>query len=280
MSFVIAIEALKFYKLKQERLVQVLFLFCFGLNAVSILYPIGDTDFSSLSAWMTRSMTLMQTGESHMILYPPALSGGNLLFLGTRMLVLIANLFVSYFYAAAYSAERDGMPAMKGVKNFTRSLPRLLLLLLLLIVPAFLSMFLLMIPFVLGALMFVFAPLLITEQRLKIGDALQQSYELTRGRKFYLFFSFVLISVFTSILENITRAISGNNQLTWVLLSSLVTAISALILGRLIGLCYVFFGKQLRYLSFQQFFNRNPQEAMRSLLGQEEDDGKHKSDRK
>ncbi len=278
MSFILALEALKFYKLKQERLVQILFLLCFGLNALSILFPLGDTDFSNLSAWMNRYLTLAPNADQGMISYPPALSGGNLLFLASQIAVMILNLFFSYFYAAAYSAERDGLPAMKGVLTMFRSLPKQLLLLFLLIIPAFFSMFMLLIPLIVGSMMILFVPLLIAERRQKIGDAINSSYQLTKNRKFYIFFSFVLIGMFVSVIESICRAIAGSNQLTWILLASLIAAVSAMMRGRLIGLTYVFFAKQLRYISLQQFFNRNPQEAMRTLLGREEEDSDHNSD--
>ncbi len=274
-----ALEALKFYKLKQERLVQILFLLCFGLNVVSILNPLGDTNFNNLTAWMSRYLTLTPNGDQGLVSYPPALSSGNLIFLGTQVLVLILNLFFSYFYAAAYSAERDGLPAMKGVMSMFRSLPKQLLFLLLLIIPAFFSVFMLMIPLIVGSMMIIFVPLLLAERRLKISDAINSSYQLTKHRKFYVFFSFVLIGMFISIIESISRTIAGRNQLAWILLASLISAVSALMRGRLIGLCYVFFGKQLRYLSLQQFFNRNPREAMRTMLGREEEDPDHKSER-
>lgn len=278
MSFIIAIEALKFYKLKQEKLVQILFLLCFGLNVLSILYPLGDTNFNNLSIWMNRSLTFAPGESSASLSYPPALSTGNLIFLGTQMIVLLLNLFFSYFYAAAYSAERDGLPAMKGIMSMFRSLPRQLLLLLLLIVPAFFSIFMLMIPLIIGSMMIIFTPLLIAERRLKISEAISHSYQMSKRRKLYMFFSFILIGMFVSIIESVSRMIAGQNQLAWILLASLISAMAALMRGRLIGLCYVFFAKQLRYVSLQQFFNKNPQEAIKTLLGHEEDPDS-KSDR-
>ncbi len=272
MSFILAIEALRFYKLKQERLVQVLFLICFAINALSLLFPLGDTNFNALNAWLDRQLQFATNGQSHLISYPPALSSGNLIFLASQIVVLILNLFFSYFYAAAYSAERDGLPAMKGISSMFRSMPKQLLLLLLLLIPAFFSMFFLLIPLVIGAMMLVFTPLLIAERKETIADALRASTILTKHRRFYLFFSFVLITMFTSLLENIFTAISASNSLALVLLVSLVSAISALIRGRLIGICYVFFAKHLRHLSLQQFINRNPQDAVKKLLGREDKD--------
>lgn len=278
MSFILAIEALKFYKLKQERLVQAMFLLCFGINCLSMLFPLGDTNFTNLDAWVNRSLTLDFTGQTGMISYPPALSNGNLIFLGSQVLLLIVNIFFSYFYAAAYSAERDGLPASKGIQTMARSLPKQLLLLLLIIVPAFLSMFFLFIPIIIGSMMILFAPLLIAERRQKLNVAISDSYILTKHRKFYLFLSFMLVNMFISILERLIAMIAGSNSLAWILLIAMVSAIAAMMRGRLIGLTYVFFAKQLRYLSLQQFFSNHPQDAIQTLLGREDSDKDRDSD--
>lgn len=272
MSFILAVEALKFYKLKQERLVQLLFLLCFALNATSILFPVGDTDFHNLQAWVSRSLELDNTTSSNLISYAPALSGGNLLFLASQAVLLLLNLLFSYFYAAAYSAERDGLPAIKGIKSMFRSLPKLLLYVLLLIVPAFFSLFFLLVPLIIGSLVLLFVPLFIAERKIKLSSAISYSYLLTKHRKVHLFFSFFLISMFVSLIEQFGRMISGSNNLTWILLASLISALAAMMRGRLIGLCYVFFTKKLRYLSLHQFFNRNPQEAIESILGRKKRD--------
>lgn len=277
MSFILAIEALKFYKLKQERLVQAMFLLCFALNALSMLFPLGDTNFANLDAWLTRSLSLDFSGQLGVISYPPALTTGNLIFIASQILLMIVNLFFSYFYAAAYSAERDGMPASKGIKTMARSLPKQLLLLLLLIVPAFLSVFLLFIPVVVGSMIILFAPLLIAERRQSLSLAISDSHVLTKHRKFYLFLAFMLVNMFVGMLERFVGFVSGSNSLAWILLYAMIAAIAAMMRGRLIGLTYVFFSKQLRYLSLQQFFSKNPQDALKTLLGR--DDSKQDRDK-
>lgn len=278
MSFVLAIEALKFYKLKQERLVQAMFLLCFAINAAGLLFPIGNTDFSNLNAWLTRNMTLDLSGLNNQVSYPPALSNGNLLFLASQAVILLINIFFSYFYAAAYSAERDGLPASKGIKTMARSLPKQFLLLLLIIVPAFLGIFMFLIPVLIGSFIILFTPMLIAERRMKLNTAISDSYILTRHRKFYLFLSFVLVNMFINLLERLVLGIAGSNSLALVLLLAMVMAIAAMMRGRLIGLTYVFFAKQLRYLSLQQFFSKNPQDAMKALLGRDENEKDGKSD--
>lgn len=126
MSLTFVIESFKFYKLKDTRLVQGLFLLAFALNFLLIAFPMGDRDFSNL---LNYAMALVRQPELLMKpsrLLPAENATGiltfqNLLFLlGLGIRTLLNGLMV-VFYATLMQVRVADYPREDGIRNYLKS---------------------------------------------------------------------------------------------------------------------------------------------------------------
>ncbi|MDI9469006.1 MAG: hypothetical protein QM296_02245 [Bacillota bacterium] len=258
MSLVFAIEALKFYRVRAERLLRFLFAAVLLLNVLFALFPPGSPDFSALLAWSERLISQplsLDIGAAG----PPAISGDNLIYLGASLLLGGLNWIASIAYASCYSAEREGLPAEQGLGRFFRRLPRVLVLFALLIVPTILSSFLLMLPLLFLLLAICLAPLLMIDDGLKLTAALETSRERTRGKRSLIFFSFALLAVLVSGSRSLLGSLVGRLGAALPVSMAFVTTLQTLMNGRLLGLLHRF---TIAYPAGMPARSQSPEDAM------------------
>ncbi|MDI9498360.1 MAG: hypothetical protein QM270_07740 [Bacillota bacterium] len=239
MSLVFAIEALKFYRVRAERLLRFLFAAVLLLNLLFALLPPGSQDFTALVAWSERLLS-QPLAPAIGAAGPPALSVGNLIYLGASLFLSGLNWIASVAYASCYSAEREGLSAEQGLARFFRRLPRILALFGLLIVPTILSSFLLLLPLLFLLLAIALAPMLMVDDGLKLAAALETSIDRTRGKRGLIFLSFALLAVLVSGSRSLLGGLVGRLGAALPVTMAFVTTLQTLMNGRLLGLIHRF----------------------------------------
>jgi hypothetical protein len=250
----IAIDSLKFYKLKNENTVRILFLIVYVLILLSYVVPIGEiltVEYLTESIQDNPKDWLSQIRISHLTY-----------FLSTIFLSLI-TVFISIVYANCLVMEKEGFPSKKAVLTSIRRLPQLLLFFLLLLLPVVISGLFLFIPLIFLYYSLFFVPLLITEGRRPIVMAIRESYQLTRGFRLSIFtiqvMLYFILNIPMSLVIATFLAAGSEKTLPEYLLMSFFRAAQILITGRMMGIFYFLLAKRSdkkRNMYFQ-FFNPN-----------------------
>ncbi|NJP40769.1 hypothetical protein HCH52_06850 [Oscillospiraceae bacterium HV4-5-C5C] len=265
MSFIFVLESLKFYKMKSERTVQLLFLLTLGFNLLFLIFSPGDSDFSALQSYLLRELVPATTVVSTS--FPAPVSTGNLIYLGWRFLQFCLNLILSFFYASAYTAERQGLPAFKGIKALAVVLPQVIALGLMLVVPALLSAFLLWIPLIILTLMLFMAPLILADRRVSLRQAMQTSADLSRKRKGFFFGLFLLLFILASMAESLLLSFTDSASLVYVTVYAFLETLYVLMRGRLTGLIYYFFSQHPQISRFYLYTRDRQKELFEEITG-------------
>lgn len=236
MNLIITLEALKFYKVKAEKLVQILFIVLVIINAVIWFLPFCDYDFTAVY----ESMEEMAAGRMSSI----ELTQGNWIFLGLMLLTQLINLLSVFFYAALFASEKMPSVAIKPLQMIGHALPRLLLLFALMIVPALMSMLMLMIPVIIFAFMMYFLPINLFLHKQNIAYAMHKSFEQTKGFRLIIFFQVFFLSMLLTFPETILINMLSGNLIATVMIQSFFSVFLALSQGRLMGIYYLYLVKK------------------------------------
>ena len=86
MSLAFVIESFRFHRLRSRKTVQILFLLGFFINAIALMLPVGDQDFSRLINWVMGMSARIAPEVSESVLLPDyraesILSFGNIIYL-------------------------------------------------------------------------------------------------------------------------------------------------------------------------------------------------------
>lgn len=245
MSFAFALEALKFHRLKNEKIVRILFLILLAMNAAFYFWPPGDPDLSKVARYISEQLQLSQfdNGSSLFTELPP-FTRGNLIYIGCSVLVYLVGVLIGLLYSGAYAAERIGQKATLGLVSMLKAFPKVILLGLIILVPAILSSILMWIPLIIFLSGACFAPLLYSEKRQRLFLGLAVSWQFTYRKKFTIFLSFILISLASDgILMVLALLLPKSAQVIGVL-AIFINSVFTLVGGRLLGILYVFFTRQ------------------------------------
>lgn len=236
MNLIITLEALKFYKVKAEKLVRTLFILLVTMNAVIWFLPFCDYDFTAVYA----AMEEMAAGRIATV----ELTQGNWIFLGLLVLVHLINLLSVFFYAALFASEKLPSVTLSPQQMIGHALPRLLLLFALLIVPTLMSMILLFIPVIIFAFMMYFLPVNLFLHKPNIAYAMQKSYEQTKGFRLIIFFQVFFLSMLLTFPETILVSMLSGNLIAIVMIKSFFAVFLSLSQGRLMGIYYLYLVKK------------------------------------
>lgn len=236
MNLIITLEALKFYKLKAERVVQVLFITLVAINAGIWFLPFCDYDFTPVYT------ALEDIVAGRMVAVE--LTKGNWIFLGLMLFSQLINLLAVFFYAALFASEKLPSVSIKPLKMIGHALPRLLLLFALMIVPAMMSMLMLMIPVIVFAFMMYFLPINLFLHKQNIAYAMHKSYEQTKGFRLIIFFQVFFLSMLLTFPETILINMLAGNIIATVMIQSFFSVFLALSQGRLMGIYYLYLVKK------------------------------------
>ena len=246
MHLLMLFDALKIHKVRHERTVQIWFVLLYGLNLIPYLLPFADRDFSRLQIALTEMLQAMAEGTLSTVPSPwTLLSDGNLVLMGLAMLASLITLFFGLVYAALIVAEpNEGTPG-EAVRRILNTLPRLFLLLILLIVPAFFSAFVLFIPLIIFGLMMYCLPLYLAFSKKSLTDAMRHSYDATKGHKLMILLQLVLLMVVITFPQNLILSLVGDSSWAHLLILTFFQVFRALAFGRLMGRMYLLLVKKL-----------------------------------
>lgn len=236
MNLIITLEALKFYKIKAEKLVQILFVVLVILNAGIWFLPFCDYDFNAVYT----AMEEMAAGRMAAF----ELTQGNWIFLGLMLLTQLINLLTVFFYAALFASEKMPSVEITPLQMTVHALPRLLLLFALMIVPAMMSMLLLMIPVIVFAFMMYFMPINLFLHKQNIAYAMNKSFEQTKGFRLIIFFQVFFLSMLLTFPETILINMLSGNLIATVLIQSFFAVFLSFSQGRLMGIYYLYLVKK------------------------------------
>ena len=229
---------------------QILFVLLLIVNLAVALFAPGDDNFDALMQFLSDQLQLIGFSPSAAQLTPSdiPLTRGNFIFIGFQTLLFFFNALIAVLYTGAYAAERIGQPASLGLRSMVRSIPKLILLVLALIIPALLSSFFMWLPIIVILCGVAFTPLLFSEKRLPFGSAIKQSWQLTRGHKLSIFASFFFLNAINRVIALVVGFMAPRNEMILTVLSVFLTVLFTLMKGRLLGLMYVFYTRQVTVL--------------------------------
>lgn len=245
MYLLLLFDSLKIHKIRHERQVQIWFVLLFGLNLIPYLLPYSDRDFSRLQNAMTEMLQAMAEGRLTVVPTPwELLSAGNLLLMGLAMLASLITLFFGLVYAVLIVSESSEGTPKEAIQHSLSALPRLLLLSVLLIVPAFFSAFVMFIPLIIFLLMMTCLPLYLALSQKTLTDAMRHSYDVTKGHKLMIFVQVVLLLLVISFPQNLILSFVGSSSWAHLLILTFFQVFRALAFGRLMGRLYLLLVKK------------------------------------
>ena len=236
MNLIVAFEALKFYKVKSERVIQRWFIILYLINISIWFVPFADSDFTAAFQVLNK----IAGGEAAVI----ALTRGNWIFIGLMLLVQLINMFFTFMYAALFVRERTDTERSSGLKSLGYALPRLVLVLLLLLFPALISLFLLMIPLIVFVSMMYFLPLHLILGRTKLAEGMQLSFRQSKGFKLLIFIQVLFLSLLVTFPESIIIGFFPESITASILIQSFFSVLLAFSQGRLMGILYLYIVKK------------------------------------
>lgn len=262
----IALDSLKFYKLKSEKTVRILFLILYALFFSFYMFPIGEIlDPEEILSTLQNSgqiFSLLKIGHLYNILSIIGLS--------------IITSFIALTYSTCYVMEAEGFPGKKAVTASLRKIPVLILFILMLVVPVVFSAIFIFIPLIFIYYSLVFSPLFIVEGKKSVVEAIIESFRHTRGFRFSIFIAQAMVYFLMNIPISIVMSVaiySGNeNSTAEYLVLAFLKAAYVLMGGRLIGTFYVMIVKNSEKL------NRIKLDIFNLNRNVEDDEAKNKSE--
>lgn len=238
MNLLLTLESIKFYKVKHERLVQVGFVILYLINLAPYFLPWSDPDFT---AYFSAVEALLAHPQGPL----PMPTTGNFVMIGLVFLTSLVNLFVTFAYAALMVGEQQQWTGQLISATFLSGLPRLVLFLALMAIPLALSSLLLMLPVLFFVANLYLVPTLLLSDRQKLGEALQNSVQATKGFRIMILLQMFFLSVFLSLPESLILSFLPNTLVTSVLIPQFFIVLQTLAQGRLMGAFYLFIVKKL-----------------------------------
>lgn len=241
MALIIILESLKFHKLKHERALQIGFVCLFLLNFSILVLPVGDRDF-------TRLFTAFDSLMAGNLAVQPAwelLNQGNMLLIGLMLLMNLVMLFFSFVYATLFVGEHDGMTTGQAVLHCLKALPAIFLLVLVMLLPAIVSVIFAFIPVLVFLLMMYFLPLNLSLDGNSISEAIRRSIEMTSKQRLFILFQTILLSLALTLPQNLLLSFSSQNQIVYAAISCFFIVIRSFAQGRLMGILYLFLVKKV-----------------------------------
>lgn len=244
MSLIILLESIKIHKVRHERTIQVWFVFLYLVNILPLVLPVGDKDFSALY----EAVSAMAGGDLSSA--APAwelLTPGNWLTLGLMLLAQLITVYVSFMYATLIVGEKEGMTPAQSVIRCLKALPRLLLFVALVAVPAIMSACLAFIPLLFFVFMMYFFPLNLVFENDNIMMAAQASYNMTRGKRLSIFFKVIILSFLFSLPQSVISSVV-RAPLAYYALNTFFVVLAALVQARLMGILYLYLVKKVPFV--------------------------------
>ncbi|HPY64639.1 MAG TPA: hypothetical protein PL100_07030 [Bacillota bacterium] len=246
----IVIEALKIEKVSRHRLVRLWFLLLFAVAATTYL-----TMPKNMNVIVYREQLLQFLLTREAFPFPPReffdaiIRKAFLIAVSMYFLLLYAVSWVDsqLYKTTVHPMFGDEMPTETG-DSLEESRPasrlkglhylKFLTLAIATVVPYLLSIPLLKIPLYIFLSTFSMTILIIVYEDKKIPDAMEASYEMTRGMKFFIFVSFMFLNSILSIVSSALQMIFSSSTWSSSLINAFFYALKTLACGRLIAMLY------------------------------------------
>lgn len=246
----IVIEALKIDKIPRYRRVRVWFLLLFAIAAATYLTMPNNTN---MIVYREQLQQFLLTREIFPV--PPLEFFDTLI----REAVLIAlSMYFLLLYAvtwidsqtleksgiaiddtATQSSADDSRKKRHSASSVARRhYPKFLLLAIASLTPYLFSLPLMNIPYYIYVSMFSMTIMIIVYEEKKIPEAMEASYIMTKGMKFFIFISFMFLRSVLSIISNVLQMIFAGGVWSSSLINAYFFALRTLAFGRLIAMLY------------------------------------------
>lgn len=237
MSTILFVESLKFYKMKNERFLRLVFFGLFLFNLGFLLLPIGDRNL--LPFFLQLSLFAENQIPAERVL--ASLSFGNALFLLSRLALFCIDLLAAHLFALSLIAECLLRPPLSGLTEGLKTLYRVLPFGLASIFLFSFSGVIFFIPFILFNLFFFFAPVILSREKLPWLKSWRLALDSSKGHRLAIFLTADFVILFYVWAERVFARLGERNELASALMSALSATLFFLILGRMQALLYLFF---------------------------------------
>lgn len=244
MNLAIILEALKFYKLKNAKTIQIWFVLLYALNILVFVLPNSDTDFSAFLRAQDSMLATLTFDQSAILLLTP----GNWFFLGMSFFMQLLGAFFSLMYATLYVGEFDSMSPRQAFIRSLSTVPKMLILAVLILIPAIVSAFLFFIPLVVFAIMIYFLPLMLSLDKQPLFKAIQQSFADTRGKRLFIFAQVFLLSMFISLPGGLILDVIPGGRISYAIVSVFFGVLATFMQGRMMGILYLILVKKVQFV--------------------------------
>lgn len=260
MAFFFAVESLKFYKMRNQRFVMLFFTVVFLALFGALSIPVGDSDFNAL---LLLARDVLE-GKVRELPTELPLTRGNWIFLGYYALIILLMDYLRYVFAGAFVSESMNNGAAEGMKKMFRRAPSALLYLIINGLVMALSSFAMLLPFLWFATGTIFVPLLRSEEDEPFWRSFKSSFDYTRGNKMMIFSSLFVLNLFIRMIQRLIFDIAPLNPLSMRLVSAFTLTITMLVMGRYIGLAYLYFTKVMPRMA-ESFGYQDPRRMMHDI---------------
>lgn len=231
---IIVLDSLRFYKLKNENTARILFLIIYAIFLGFYIFPLGEPIDSDAITKILQGSTAFNIS---------LISPANIIYYSSQFGIYLITSFIGLLYAASHVMEAEGFPNRKAIIAAFRGLPKLIGFLLLMIIPLALSSLLAFLPFIFLFYALFFTPLLIIEGKNGIIKAVAESFRSTKGIRFSIFITqmiiYFLMSIPISLFSSAFIYVGYDATLAEFLILSFLRAAYVLMGGRLAGNFYL-----------------------------------------
>lgn len=235
-GFRLVLEALRFYRTRNPWVARILFAVSCAVFLVPEALAGLTPDDAPFIAGLTTRLRPFFVGIPELLDSLPYLLG--------LLATLPVASYIGLVYGTALVNERVGISALRSLLSAFRSIPVLLAFYALLAVPLAFGAFLFFIPSVAILLMTILVPLLLTTRRMRLFEAMVESYEKTRGHRIRILFRILSLELLTYLptvwIMGAASLISGSeSRAVLVSVSACLNAAVALMGARLRALIFL-----------------------------------------
>jgi hypothetical protein len=218
---------------------RLLFVVVFAFSAIMRISPPGDPDLKGVIEWLNKFETMNSDQISQLSL--PHISTGNIIYLATSFIAAI--LFVLFIFLSTYIFFSDHPQENQkySLSGFAKSLPSLLVLVLLLLIPVnFLAqfpIFLLLAIFVISAV--YLSPAIIFIEKKPALVSIMKSVKKTYGFKLSIFMNVLTLYTMQQIISWLFSLLINVESVGFYLIDGFLFAFLVFAIGKNIGAFYI-----------------------------------------
>lgn len=218
---------------------RLLFMVVFALSALMRISPPGDPDFKGIIEWLDKVEAMSGAQVSQLSL--PYISTGNVIYLAASFIVAILFVLFIFMSTHIFFCDHSKENQKYSTAGFFRSLPSLLGLILLLLIPVSLfaqfPLFLLLAIFIISAV--YLSPAIILIEKKPALVSIMRSVKITYGFKLSIFMNVLTIYSLQQIVSWLISFLINVDSIGFYLIDGFLFAFLVLAIGKNIGAFYI-----------------------------------------